>query len=124
MDWIVDVLDHYLTEVRPRFGAGKHPAIWVTERSGRLSRRSANEAFDAARQAADLPEELKLHCLRHSYITHLVEFDYPERFVQDQAGHGYASTTAIYTGVSDEYRNRPLQRKLTHRYPGIWEDPK
>ncbi|MFG2692581.1 tyrosine-type recombinase/integrase [Kitasatospora sp. NPDC048407] len=124
MDWIVDVLDHYLTEVRPRFGAGKHPAIWVTERSGRLSRRSANEAFDAARKAADLPEELKLHCLRHSYITHLVEFDYPERFVQDQAGHVYASTTAIYTGVSDEYRNRLLQRKLTHRYPGIWEDPK
>lgn len=35
-----------------------------------------------------------------------MEFDYPERFVQDQVGHAYASTTAIYTGVSDEYRNR------------------
>jgi site-specific recombinase XerD len=34
---------------------------------------------------------------RHSYITHLVEFDYPERFVSEQAGHRYASTTAIYT---------------------------
>ena len=31
-------------------------------------------------------------------MTHLVEFDYPERFVQDQVGHVYASTTAIYTG--------------------------
>ncbi|MDR6317709.1 tyrosine-type recombinase/integrase [Actinoplanes couchii] len=124
MDWIVDVIDHYLTEVRPRFGVGTHPAIWVTERSGRLSRRSANEAFEAAREAADLPEELDLHCLRHSYITHLVEFDYPERFVQDQAGHGYASTTAIYTGVSDEYRNRLLHTKLGQRFPGIWEDPK
>jgi site-specific recombinase XerD len=124
MDWIVDVLDHYLTEVRPRFDVGTHPAIWVTERSGRLSRRSANEAFEAARQAADLPEELDLHCLRHSYITHLVEFDYPERFVQDQAGHGYASTTAIYTGVSDEYRNRLLHKKLGQRFSGIWEDSK
>ncbi len=124
MDWIVDVLDHYLTEVRPRFDVSTHPAIWVTERSGRLSRRSANEAFEAARQAADLPEELDLHCLRHSYITHLVEFDYPERFVQDQAGHGYASTTAIYTGVSDEYRNRLLHKKLGQRFSGIWEDSK
>ena len=122
MDWVVGVLDHYLTEVRPRFGAGSHPALWVTERCGRLSRRSANEAFGTAREAAGLPAELDLQSLRHSMITHLVEFDYPERFVQDQAGHAVASTTAIYTGVSDEYRNRLVQRKLTERYAGLWED--
>ena len=58
------------------------------------------------RVSAGLPAELDLHCLRHSYITHLVEFDYPERFVSEQAGHRYASTTAIYTGVSDDYRSR------------------
>ncbi|MEV5506557.1 tyrosine-type recombinase/integrase [Streptomyces orinoci] len=122
MDWVVGVLEHYLAEVRPRFEPGKHPALWVTERRGRLSRRSANEAFETARQAAGLPPELDLHCLRHSNITHLVEFDYPERFVQDQSGHLYASTTAIYTGVSDEYRNRLLQRKLTERNTELWED--
>ena len=55
---------------------------------------------------------LDLHCLRHSYITHLIEFGYPERFAQDQAGHSYASTTAIYTGVSDEFRNRLLAKAL------------
>jgi hypothetical protein len=33
----------------------------------------------------------------HSCITHLIEFGYPERFAQDQPGHSYASTTAIYT---------------------------
>lgn len=121
MDWVVGVLDHYLTEVRPRFGAGKHPALWVTERCGRLSKRGANEAFENAREAAGLPGELDLHSLLHSMITHLVEFDYPERFVQDQAGHAVAATTAIYTGVSDEYRNRPLKTKLTGRYPGLWE---
>jgi site-specific recombinase XerD len=95
----------------------------VTERCGRLSRRSANEAFQEAKRAAGLPEELELHCLRHSYITHLTEFDYPGRFIQDQAGHEYGSTTAIYTGVSDEYRNRLVYTKLGQRYPGIWEDP-
>ncbi len=82
MDWIVDVLGHYLTEVRPRFEVGNHPALWVTERCGRLSKRGANEAFETAREAAGLPAELDLHSLRHSMITHLVEFDYPERFVQ------------------------------------------
>lgn len=58
----------------------------------------------------------------HSYVTHLVEFGYPERFVQDQVGHAYASTTAIYTGVSDEYRNRLLQRMLKERHAELWED--
>lgn len=57
-------------------------------------------------------------------MTHLVEFDYPERFVQEQAGHSYASTTAIYTGVSDDYRNRLLERSLRERHGGLWEDPK
>ncbi len=122
MDWVVGVLDHYVTEVRPRFEVGSHPALWVTERCGRLSKRSANEAFENAREAAGLPPELDLHSLRHSMITHLVEFDYPERFVQDQAGHAVAATTAIYTGVSDEYRNRLLKSKLTERHPGLWED--
>ena len=83
--------------------------------------RSANEAFENAREAAGLPAELDQHSLRHSMITHLVEFDYPERFVQDQAGHAVAATTAIYTGVSDEYRNRLLKSKLTARHAGLWE---
>ena len=80
MDWLPGVLDQYVTEVRPRLGAGQHPALWVTERCGRLSRRGANDAFEAARDAAGLPAELDLHSLRHSMITHLVEFGYPERY--------------------------------------------
>ncbi|WP_027332152.1 tyrosine-type recombinase/integrase [Mycolicibacterium tusciae] len=52
---------------------------------------------------------------RHTYVTHLTEFDYPERFVQDQVGHAYASTTSIYSHVSDEYRNRLLRAALTKR---------
>jgi site-specific recombinase XerD len=59
---------------------------------------------------------------RHAYVTHLVEFDYPERFVQEQVGHAYASTTALYTGVSDEYRNRLLVRSLADRDPRLWDD--
>ncbi|MFZ4142739.1 tyrosine-type recombinase/integrase [Streptomyces griseoincarnatus] len=56
-----------------------------------------DDVFSSIREAAGLDDTLDLHCLRHSYITHLIEFGYPERFVQDQVGHRYASTTAIYT---------------------------
>jgi integrase/recombinase XerC len=68
--------------IRPRFTPGRHPALWATERVGRVSPRSINEAFVTAREAAGLDEDLDLHCLRHSYITHLTEFGYPARFVQ------------------------------------------
>lgn len=119
MDWIVPVLEQWLDELRPLFGAGSHPGLWVTERCGRVSRRSINDAFRVAREAAGLPEQLDLHCLRHSYVTHLVEFDYPQRFVQEQVGHRHASTTAIYEGVSDEYRNRLLQRSLQRRFSNV-----
>ncbi|BDX33339.1 hypothetical protein TUM20985_38860 [Mycobacterium antarcticum] len=115
MDWIVEVLEHYIDEVRPCFRPVRLPGLWITERHGRLSKRSANEAFTAARDAAELPKELDLHSLRHSYVTHLTEFDYPERFVQDQVGHSYASTTSIYSHVSDEYRNRLVRAALTKR---------
>ncbi len=121
-DWVVEVLDQYVAEVRPLFSPGKHPALWVTEKRGRISRRRLDEAFETVRSSAGLPGELDLHCLRHSYVTHLIEFDYPERFVQDQVGHSYASTTAIYSGVSDEYRNRLLQRALKARHADLWED--
>lgn len=118
MDWVVSVLQQWTEEVRPLFAPGAHPALWVTERRGRLSRRAINEAFQEARGAAGLDPVLDLHCLRHSYITHLIEFGYPERFAQDQAGHSYASTIAIYTGVSDEFRNRLMAKTLRERYAG------
>jgi site-specific recombinase XerD len=121
MDWVVPVLRQWLQEIRPRFDPGKHPALWVTERRGRLDWRGINAAFAEARNAADLDPVLDLHCLRHSYVTHLVEFDYPERFVQEQVGHSYAATTALYTGVSDAYRNTLLRRAIAAHQPDIWQ---
>jgi site-specific recombinase XerD len=121
MDWIVAVLEQWRDDVRPAFGVGAHPALWVTERASRISMRRIDEAFTTARDAAGLDPSLSLHSLRHSYVTHLVEFDYPEKFVSSQVGHTYAATTAIYTGVSDEYRNRLLRRALA-RHPELSED--
>jgi hypothetical protein len=43
------------------------------------------------------------------------------KIMQDQVGHAYASTTAIYTGVSDAYRNRLLVRSLQQRHGDLWE---
>ena len=86
--------------------------LWPSERHGRLSARSLEARFQSIREEAELPRELTLHCLRHTYISRLQEAGYSERFTMDQVGHTYASTTAIYTHIGDRYREAVLQAAL------------
>lgn len=122
MGWIVETLEHYLQEVRPLLVAPRSgSALWLTERGTRLTRRGANDAFNTARDLASIDPSLDLHSLRHSYVTHLIEFDYPERFIQEQVGHAHSSTTSIYIGVSNEYRNKLLTQSIHARYGRVLE---
>lgn len=115
-DWAIEGLRHYVEEVRPAFDPGKHPALWVTERRTRVPSALVDQRFAQIRDEADLPQELHLHCLRHSYVTHLIEHGFDERFVQEQVGHAYASTTAIYAGVSGDFKNHVLAKALQRVY--------
>jgi integrase/recombinase XerD len=119
-DWVVDLLRHWVEQVRPLLAPERHPALWITERRGRISTGYLNEMFTRTREDAELPAELDLHSLRHSYVTHLLEFGYPPLMVQQQVGHAYQSTTALYTSVSDEFRNRLLEQAL-EEHPELWE---
>jgi site-specific recombinase XerD len=113
MPWAVEVVAQYLEEVRPRFGtAALGPALWLTERGERISPRRIDERFAAYRKDANLPVELSVHCLRHSYVSHLIENGVDPLFVQHQVGHSWASTTALYTSVGQDHKNRMLQVAL------------
>lgn len=114
--WIVDSLRQWIDDARPLFGAPDHPALWLTERLTRISPRYLDERFAQARADLGLDADLSLHCLRHSYVTHLVEFGYPERFVTEQVGHAYASTTAIYTSVGNDFKTKTLKAALRRVY--------
>jgi len=116
MPWAAEALAEYLGEVRPRYGCDDHPALWLTERGGRVSLSHINERFAAYRDALGLPAELGPHCLRHSYVTHLVEDGFDPLFVQQQVGHAWASTTALYTGVSTDFKNRALRAALDRAF--------
>ncbi|MFK5634246.1 tyrosine-type recombinase/integrase [Ornithinimicrobium sp. LYQ103] len=115
-DWVVQGLAQWVEQVRPLLDPGARPELWLTERRVRIAVKSMDRRFAFLRAAAGLPAELTLHCLRHSYVTHLVEFGYPERFVTEQVGHSYASTTAIYTSVSDDFKTKTLQSALRRVY--------
>ncbi|MEV6527401.1 tyrosine-type recombinase/integrase [Longispora sp. NPDC051575] len=112
MPWIVDVVDDYLTNIRPRYGFRGQPAMWVTERGGRVSPRHIEARFAEYRTALELPDTLVPHCLRHSHVTHQIEDGVDATFVQLQVGHRFASTTAMYTGVSGDFMNTMMVRAL------------
>jgi len=80
-----------------------------------MSLGSFGDAFAAARDAVGLPQELGLHCLRHSYVTHLIEAGYDPAFVQTQVGHSYASTTGLYTSVSSDFKQKTVQQMIARR---------
>lgn len=115
--WIVDGLTQWIDLARPRFVSDWNTdVLWPTERRTRVSTRYLNMRFADLRDQVGLPTELTPHALRHTYVTNLIEWGYSEKFVQDQVGHAYASTTAIYTSVGDDFKNRALARALSQIY--------
>ena len=71
-----------------------------------------DDRFATVRAAAGLPTVLSVHCLRHSYVWHLIEDGVDPLFVQQQVGHSWASTTAVYTSVGTDAKNRMLRAAL------------
>lgn len=119
-DWVVDLIKYWLSPAgRELFAtADRSTAMWPSERSSSLVVRTLDRSFKRARERAGLPDELTLHALRHSYVTHLIEAGYDPRFVQHQVGHSYSSTTALYTSVSSDFQtedraqnDRPTSRR-------------
>jgi len=110
--WTVEILEQWFIEVRPLFGADHNPAAWPSERAPRISVATLDHRLAAYRDELGFERVLDFHSLRRSYVTHLIEDGWDPRFVQDQVGHEHASTTAIYTGVSSDFRVRTLRRAL------------
>lgn len=125
-DWVVPALRQWTEQARGLVAPDGLAALWVTERATRVGTGQLDHRFAVLRQEAGLDPALSLHCLRHSYVTHLIEFGYPERFVQEQVGHAYASTTAIYASVSNDFKNRTLRTALARVYApnGQEEEPR
>jgi site-specific recombinase XerD len=112
--WSARVLGQWVEQFRGLFGhaAPGSGALWPSERSAWVSLDKISARFADYRDALGLPDSVSLHSLRHCYITHLIEDGYDPLFVQQQVGHSYASTTALYTSVSSDFRNRTLRAAL------------
>ena len=115
MGWSAEALAEWVEEIRPGYATAS-TSLWPTERGAAISTDHINARFAAYRDQCGLPGELGPHCLRHSYITHLIEDGFDHLFVQQQVGHSWGSTTAGYTTVGSDYKNQALSRALSRAF--------
>lgn len=75
--------------------------LFEGQNGGHYSVRSAQLVFKSAMKKAKIRKKIGIHCLRHSYATHLLELGTDVTLIQKLLGHNNVKTTMIYTHVTD-----------------------
>ena len=81
---------------------GYKPVTYLFEgqAGGKYSVESVYSVFKQSLRRAGIKKDVGVHCLRHSYATHLHESGLDIRYIQELLGHKSTRTTEIYTHVS------------------------
>jgi integrase/recombinase XerC len=104
-------LRRYLT-VREPIAArpgGDRRAVFVTQRGRRIGPRSVQTSMHRMFDAVG-GDSLRVHSLRHTFATHLLDAGADLRAVQELLGHASLSTTQIYTHTSIERLKKVYQQ--------------
>ena len=116
-----EAIARYLDSGRPALtGKRGEPALFLNRDGGRLSARAIQTIVRQAGIASGIDAVTHPHMLRHSFATHLLDGGADLRVVQELLGHASASTTQIYTHVT-ESRQRQVYDEAFY---SVWRSDK
>jgi len=100
-DVAASYLETYIFSVRPRLLAGeKSPYLFISQEKRVITRSEIWYRLKKYCDAAGV--DSKVHTLRHSFATHLLQNGADLRSVQELLGHSDIRTTEIYTHVNTD----------------------
>jgi len=91
-------------------GKGDQRAVFLSRRGARLTPRSIQGLVRRCFATLGRSAGLKVHSLRHSFATHLLDAGAGLRAVQELLGHSSLSTTQVYTHTSVERLKKVYQQ--------------
>ena len=95
---LLEQLRHYYRTCRPK--TYLFPTSQNRRKGQPMSYSAVRCIFNRARDKAKITKRATIHCLRHSFATHLLEAGCDIRRIQLLMGHRRLSTTLIYLHVS------------------------
>jgi integrase/recombinase XerC len=105
------VLRRYLERRRefPGSRPGDRRAVFINLRGGRLTPRSIQRSMHRLFDGISV-DGMRVHSLRHTFATHMLDAGADLRAVQELLGHASLSTTQIYTHTSVERLKKVYQQ--------------
>lgn len=94
---LLDILRSYIKNYKPK----PREYLFESEQTNLgYPARTIQQVFTNAKKIAGIKKDIGIHCLRHSFATHLLEKGTDIKFIKDLLGHFDIKTTERYLHVS------------------------
>ena len=94
-----------------RQGINSDSYLLATEKDRQLTKRALQKAFKRCMARAGLPKHYSIHCLRHTYGSHLyLASNHNLRLVQEQLGHSSVRVTEVYANLMNSDVKRAIEK--------------
>lgn len=111
----------YITDSRDKIPHKPGGVLFINYKGDSLSRQMIWKIIKKIAKDAGIEKEIKVHTIRHSVATHLLQNNVDLRFIQEFLGHEDISTTQIYTHIEIEELKEKIKSVHRKRGDDNWE---